>query len=267
MKDLWAHFLHYLWGEIKARTNSAILTPPKPRGIGFPDSVRYHAAVHLMRLVDWCAQKDVKMWIELEQAAVPVPLEGLVLGKSHSHPNWTDTVPPPHKFHWKALFWENLIPTPTGQILSHPLISSTIKSILTVTSLSCTPACFCQFLALLYSNTMNTMKKTCNEAVPIRHTILQSCSMLVNGERQWDPSFLIKWEQDLCITFSLAQKDRILIFAHKASLANVYQENRYKILIRWYRMPQIKFEVLTWSLNSPDLNPIKSLWDMLEKLV
>lgn len=38
--------------------------------------------------------------------------------------------------------------------------------------------------------------------------------------------------------FSPAQKDRILLFAYKASLVNTYQENSYKILKRQYKMPQ-----------------------------
>lgn len=46
---------------------------------------------------------------------------------------------------------------------------------------------------------------------------------------------MTKWEQELHTILSQPQRDCIFRFAHKALLANTYQENGYKILTQWYK--------------------------------
>lgn len=54
--------------------------------------------------------------------------------------------------------------------------------------------------------------------------------MLITGEHPQDLKFLLKWEMDLHTTFSQIQKDWILFFVYKVSLAIAYQKNGYKLL-------------------------------------
>lgn len=68
----------------------------------FPDPVKYHAAVYLMRVIDWSNQKNVKPLLEIEQAAISVPLEGLGLA------------------------------SPIGSILTHPLIGDTFDCVISI---------------------------------------------------------------------------------------------------------------------------------------
>ena len=40
-----------------------------------------------------------------------------------------------------------------------------------------------------------------------------------------------------------------------------------KIVQEWFEEHNNEFEVLTWPPNSPDVNPIEHLWDVLDKQV
>lgn len=46
-----------------------------------------------------------------------------------------------------------------------------------------------------------------------------------------------KWESDLAMQFTDSEKEKILYFAQKSSIATKVQETNYKILTRWYRVP------------------------------
>ena len=43
--------------------------------------------------------------------------------------------------------------------------------------------------------------------------------------------------------------------------------NKAKMVQEWFEEHTNEFEMLTWPPNSPDLNPIKHLWDVLDKKV
>lgn len=62
---------------------------------------------------------------------------------------------------------------------------------------------------------------------------------------------------------------------HKANIVQQWFENRIEFFLRIYiffsfrieEEHKIQFEVLTWPLNSRDLNPIAHLWDALVLLL
>ncbi|KAK3572875.1 hypothetical protein QTP86_009313 [Hemibagrus guttatus] len=62
----------------------------------------------------------------------------------------------------------------------------------------------------------------------------------------------------LCLTSSSSSPvlSRIMLHATKN-----------KMLQEWFDERNNQFEVLTWPPNSPDLNPIQHLWDVLDKQV
>lgn len=81
------------------RINRKILSLPKQfGGLGLPDPIRYHRAVHLARVTEWCRLKEPKPWVRIEQNAVDIPLAGLPwLGgntpqSARSHPTIGPTV-------------------------------------------------------------------------------------------------------------------------------------------------------------------------------
>ena len=43
--------------------------------------------------------------------------------------------------------------------------------------------------------------------------------------------------------------------------------HKAKMVQDWFEEHSHEFEVLTWPSNSPDLNPVKHLWDVLDKQV
>lgn len=52
-------------------------------------------------------------------------------------------------------------------------------------------------------------------------------------------SFLQKWKIDLQRSFRVTQKQNILRFSLKSSIFRKTQQSNYKILTRWYYMPQL----------------------------
>ncbi|XP_040178291.1 uncharacterized protein LOC120910599, partial [Rana temporaria] len=84
LKEIRMKFAGFIWAGKPARVRRDILTLPKEKGgIGFPDPLAYYEAVHLSRVLDWCATPKIKPWILLEQAMIEIPLEGLIwLSKS-----------------------------------------------------------------------------------------------------------------------------------------------------------------------------------------
>lgn len=73
-RDLRSRFVGFIWAGKPARVCRDILTPPKERGVGFPD----HETLHLKKVLDWCASSKDKPWIHMGQAKSEIPLEGVV---------------------------------------------------------------------------------------------------------------------------------------------------------------------------------------------
>lgn len=53
------------------------------------------------------------------------------------------------------------------------------------------------------------------------------------------PSYIRRWEEDLQISFTTMQTERIISLAHKSSIASRFQEQGYKLLVRWYMFPAL----------------------------
>lgn len=71
---------------------------------------------------------------------------------------------------------------------------------------------------------------------PIRWALSPSHKELLIAHSRGDAVLLLKLETDLETTFLENQKDCILVFAHKGTICNRYQEISYKIITRWYKM-------------------------------
>lgn len=82
-------------------------------------------------------------------------------------------------------------------------------------------------------------EQLCLTGEPLRHPLSYLYALLIGLDGPQELAFLQAWARDLGVTFYEVQKDRILFFAHKASLASRYQEGGYKILTRWHRTPAI----------------------------
>ena len=82
-------------------------------------------------------------------------------------------------------------------------------------------------------------EQICLKREPLRHSLSVIYALLIDLEAPQELGFLQAWERDLGITFTEIQKKKILLFAHKASMATKYQEGGYKILTRWYRTPAV----------------------------
>lgn len=83
----------------------------------------------------------------------------------------------------------------------------------------------------------STFEHICLKGESLKHSLSYLYALLIEIEAPHKLPFLQCWERDMGVSFSQAQKDRILFFSHKASLASRYQEGGYKILTRWYRTP------------------------------
>lgn len=82
-----------------------------------------------------------------------------------------------------------------------------------------------------------------------------------------DPPYLGKWERDLGRTFTEDQKTRILFFAQKASVANKYQENGFKVMSRWYHTPVVLHKIfpqtssLCWRCGQEEGTLLHLFWN------
>lgn len=74
---------------------------------------------------------------------------------------------------------------------------------------------------------------------PLCHRLSLMYRLLVEPQDSFIPPYLRKWENDLSRAFSKDQKERILYFAHRSSIASRFQEVGFKILTRWYRVPTL----------------------------
>lgn len=114
----------------------------------------------------------------------------------------------------------------------------------------------------------------------MRHSLSHLYSLLTLENVPEDLPFLQQWERDLQTNFTQTQKDRILLFAHKSSVASKYEEGGYKLLTRWYQTPLVlhhrfppisvgadgnrRGPYFTFFWECPKLN---DFWDMVEQPV
>lgn len=68
-------FIEFIWANKRPHLNRKLLSLPKQhRGLAMPDIRTYYHATHSGRLVDWCRNRDNKLWPRLEQAQSGIPL-------------------------------------------------------------------------------------------------------------------------------------------------------------------------------------------------
>lgn len=72
--------------------------------------------------------------------------------------------------------------------------------------------------------TPSGFEQICLVGEPLNHSLSYLYAVMTGLEAPQKLAFLQAWERDLGATFSQVQKDRILQFTHKASLASRYQE-------------------------------------------
>lgn len=63
--------------------------------------------------------------------------------------------------------------------------------------------------------------------------------MLISPMEDFQLPSLAKWERHLNCHLSSSKRQHILKFTHKSSLCSKIQETNYKILMRWYRTPDL----------------------------
>lgn len=88
-----------------------------------------------------------------------------------------------------------------------------------------------------FSRQLTTFEDLCSETGPISHMLSQTYTLLNTPPEQPQLHCISSWEADLDLTFSTAQKQRIIHFALKSSLCTKTQEMNFKLLTRWYLTP------------------------------
>lgn len=77
-RQVHAAFTHFLWAGKSPRLQWKVLSLPKLHGgLALPEVRTYYWAAHLVRLLDWCRHRDSKLWIQVEQEQLEVPLQSL----------------------------------------------------------------------------------------------------------------------------------------------------------------------------------------------
>lgn len=253
--------------------------PKEKGGIGLPDIFRYYQAVHLARIADWHCNRDSKQWVEMEieDSSLPLlpspwlmstppadmkshPLIGATLQVARKVFRTTDVSP---------------LPSPMTPIIGNPDFSPGLTSRRLRQLASCekqslgeiwpqgelpTASTLSRLIdppldslsTLQLRHYLKTLQKIpyvprshtpleslCKSGEPIRHTLSFLYSILTRQGEDSTPEFLLKWERDLGTQLTTQQRERVLVLAHKSSIASHYQEAGYKILTRWYRVPYV----------------------------
>lgn len=84
---------------------------------------------------------------------------------------------------------------------------------------------------------LTPFEKLCKSEGPIPHSISLLYEMLQSTESQGKPIYIREWERDLQHTFTEAQLSHLYQLTHKSSVDTKMQENSFKLLTRWYRVP------------------------------
>lgn len=78
-KQIHSLFIKFVWSHSKPRLKRCYLTLPKHYGgLALPDAKHYYQAVHLGRIIDWNRHDKTKLWIQVENHQVNIPLKGAI---------------------------------------------------------------------------------------------------------------------------------------------------------------------------------------------
>lgn len=84
---------------------------------------------------------------------------------------------------------------------------------------------------------LTEFEDVCHRKEQILHCLWLTYPSLIQPATGFVPKFLSEWESDLATHFCDSQKEKILHFAQRSSMATRIQETGYKILTPWYRVP------------------------------
>lgn len=86
-------------------------------------------------------------------------------------------------------------------------------------------------------SSLTLFEKLCKSEDPISHSISLLYEMLQSAESQNKPTYIREWERDLGHTFTEVQLNNLYRLTHKSSIDTKTQENCFKLLTRWYKVP------------------------------
>ena len=272
LKFMWA-------GKPARISRTILSLPKGKGGIGFPDLIKYQEAAHLAKVVDWCGQKEkpwIKMeqaTVEVPLEGLAWTPDREITSEVKKHPTIGATIRIIKKIFVKTKLSED--PSPLAPILGtnafrmgltdpkfkalqqrgiyRVMHFSKDNRLMTRGEMEREGMQELDFLRLMqldaflrtkigvYNIIRNPSKfeQTCLEGKSIRHSLSHFYVMLTNLDTPQEFKFIQEWERDLKLTFTQEQKDKILRFTHKASVASKYEEGSYKILTRWYRTPAV----------------------------
>lgn len=78
---------------------------------------------------------------------------------------------------------------------------------------------------------LTVFEHLCLTDKPTKHTLANVMGGLRSPRATHPPHFIRQWKQDLGLSLSKKQIDRMLYFAHKSSVSNRYQEAGYKLIL------------------------------------
>lgn len=90
-----------------------------------------------------------------------------------------------------------------------------------------------------FSRSLTTFEDYCLDEGVLPQVLSKTYALLNFPSDQPQLSFLQKWEVDLNQSFTVLERQNILRFSLKSSICTKIQETNYKILTRWYYMPQL----------------------------
>lgn len=77
----------------------------------------------------------------------------------------------------------------------------------------------------------------CMSTSAIPHTISVLYDLLQSLSSEGKPRYIGEWERNLQHVFTETQLDHLYRLTHSSSVDTKMQENSYKVLTRWYRVP------------------------------
>lgn len=86
-------------------------------------------------------------------------------------------------------------------------------------------------------SSLTPFEKLCKSVDPIPHSISVLYGLLQSAESQSKPIYIREWERDLQHTFTETQLSHLYHLTHISSVDTKMQENSFKLLTRWYRVP------------------------------
>lgn len=275
-------------------------------GVGLPDIKAYYRAVHLTRLVDWHCHAEAKHWVAMEEedsggSAKSYPWITSSLPKDLiEHPTLGNTLTLVRDAFRRSSVSPQ--PSPMVPIIGNPefppgVQSPQLKRLAMGTKcrlhnflgpngqlsleagalVTDPPLDFWSGLQLRnflrsslrksgITRNLTELELICHRGEPIRHCLSLMYSSLTQPEEGYVPQFLSKWEAELGVQFTGVQRQKILYFAQKSSIATRVQETCYKIMTRWYRVPAIlhrffpQVSGLCWRCGSEEGTMLHIFW-------